>query len=167
MIEVPGYLADQLDKEAAEAKKKEEDVSRETFEEGGVDDLYVEPAERVLDPSKADASLLERMPDPTGWRMLILPYRGKAQTEGGIYIPEKVLEDGQIQTVVGYVLKQGPLAYKDTEKFPEGPWCQEKDWVVFARYAGSRFRIDGGEVRILNDDEILATISDPEDIISF
>jgi co-chaperonin GroES (HSP10) len=167
MIEVPGYLADQLDKEAAEAKKKEEDVSRETFEEGGVDDLYVEPAERVLDPSKADASLLERMPDPTGWRMLILPYRGKAQTEGGIYIPEKVLEDGQIQTVVGYVLKQGPLAYKDTEKFPEGPWCQEKDWVIFARYAGSRFRIDGGEVRILNDDEILATISDPEDIISF
>jgi co-chaperonin GroES (HSP10) len=167
MIEVPGYLADQLDKEAAEAKKKEEDVSRETFEEGGVDDLYVEPAERVLDPSKADASLLERMPYPTGWRMLILPYRGKAQTEGGIYIPEKVLEDGQIQTVVGYVLKQGPLAYKDTEKFPEGPWCQEKDWVVFARYAGSRFRIDGGEVRILNDDEILATISDPEDIISF
>ena len=167
MIEVPGYLADQLDKEAAEAKKKEEYVSRETFEEGGVDDLYVEPAERVLDPSKADASLLERMPDPTGWRMLILPYRGKAQTEGGIYIPEKVLEDGQIQTVVGYVLKQGPLAYKDTEKFPEGPWCQEKDWVVFARYAGSRFRIDGGEVRILNDDEILATISDPEDIISF
>lgn len=167
MIEVPGYLADQLDKEAAEAKKKEEDVSRETSEEGGVDDLYVNPAERVLDPSKADASLLERMPDPTGWRMLILPYRGKVQTEGGIYIPEKVLDDGQIQTVVGYVLKQGPLAYKDTEKFPEGPWCQEKDWVIFARYAGSRFRIDGGEVRILNDDEILATISDPEDIISF
>jgi co-chaperonin GroES (HSP10) len=69
--------------------------------------------------------------------------------------------------VVGYVLKQGPLAYKDELKFPNGAWCQEKDWVIFARYAGSRFRIDGGEVRILNDDEILATISDPEDIISF
>ncbi len=35
---------------------------------------------------------------------------------------------------------------------------------MFARYAGSRFQIDGGEVRILNDDEILATIMDPEDI---
>ena len=78
-----------------------------------------------------------------------------------------MLEDGQIQTVVGYVLKQGPLAYKDSEKFPNGPWCKPKDWVVFARYAGSRFRIDGGEVRILNDDEIIATISDPDDIISF
>jgi co-chaperonin GroES (HSP10) len=35
---------------------------------------------------------------------------------------------------------------------------------MFARYAGSRFSIDGGEVRILNDDEILARISDPEDV---
>ena len=77
-----------------------------------------------------------------------------------------MLDDTQIQTVVGYVIKQGPLCYRDAEKFPEGAWCQEKDWVVFARYAGSRFRIDGGECRILNDDEILATIDNPEDILS-
>ena len=43
MIEVPGYLADQLDKEAAEAKKKEEDVSRETTDKEGVDKMYVDP----------------------------------------------------------------------------------------------------------------------------
>jgi co-chaperonin GroES (HSP10) len=63
-------------------------------------------------------------------------------------------------------MKQGPLCYKDEAKFPEGPWCKTGDWVIFARYAGSRFRIEGGEVRILNDDEILAVISDPEDILS-
>ena len=132
-----------------------------------VENVYVKPDERVLDPSLLDSSLIELMPAPTGWRMLILPYRGKATSEGGIHIPDKVLEDGQIQTVVGYVLKQGPLAYKDKEKFPDGPWCNEKEWVIFARYAGSRFRIDGGEVRILNDDEILATISDPDDILNY
>lgn len=132
----------------------------------GVKSLYKEPQEKVLDPDAMDKSLLERMPQPTGWRMLILPYRGKETTESGIYIPNKVLDDGQIQTVVGYVVKQGPLCYKDTEKFPEGPWCTEKQWVVFARYAGSRFRIEGGECRIINDDEILATIDDPEDILS-
>jgi co-chaperonin GroES (HSP10) len=37
--------------------------------------------------------------------------------------------------------------------------------VVFARYAGSRMQIDGGEIRMLNDDEILGTIEDPEDLI--
>ena len=132
-----------------------------------IDRLYVAKNERVLDPSKMDKTFLERMPNPTGWRMLILPYRGKERTDGGIYLPEKVRDDGQIQTVVGYVLKQGPLAYKDKEKFPAGPWCAERDWVIFARYAGSRFRIEGGEVRLINDDEVLGTISDPEDIISW
>lgn len=131
-----------------------------------VQSMYVPKEERVLDPSKADASLIERMPSPTGWRMLILPYRGKAKTQGGVYLPDKVIDDGQLTTVVGYVMKQGPLCYKDADKFPDGPWCKQGDWVIFARYAGSRFKIEGGEVRILNDDEILAVISDPDDILS-
>jgi co-chaperonin GroES (HSP10) len=132
-----------------------------------IEDLYIKEEGRVLDPTLLDKTLLERMPTPTGWRMLILPYRGKGQTDGGIHLPDKVVEEGQIQTVVGYILKQGPLAYKDTEKFPQGPWCAEKDWIVFPRYAGSRFRIEGGEVRVINDDEVLATILDPDDIINF
>lgn len=117
-----------------------------------------------LDPSAIGKSLLDRMPEPTGWRILILPFQGKAKTAGGIFLPDEVQEKNQISTQVGYVLKVGPLAYKDPEKFPSGPWCKEKQWVMFARYAGSRFQIDGGEVRILNDDEILATILDPDDI---
>ena len=132
-----------------------------------LDKMDVEPQERVLDPSLADQSLIDRMPSPTGWRLLILPYRGKGKTEGGLYLPDKVVEDNQISTQVGFVLKMGPMAYKDPEKFPSGPWCAEKDWVMFARYAGSRFKIDGGEVRILNDDEILAKIQEPEDILHF
>ena len=125
-------------------------------------DAYVEKPK--LNPDAIGAGLLERMPEPTGWRILILPYQGKAKTAGDIFIPSEVQEKSNISTQVGYVLKVGPLAYKDTEKFPSGAWCKEKQWVMFARYAGSRFQIDGGEVRILNDDEILATILDPEDI---
>ena len=142
-----------------------ETVDLESAEEG-IKSLYKAPQPKVLDPAAMDKSLLDRMPTPTGWRMLILPYRGKETTDGGIYIPTKVLDDTQIQTVVGYVVKQGSLCYKDEQKFPDGPWCQEKQWVIFARYAGSRFRIEGGECRILNDDEILAVIDDPEDILS-
>lgn len=162
MIEVPGYLAKELE---AEKKVKQEQVAEAETE--GVAGMYVDSKARILDPTKADKSMIERMPNPTGWRMLILPYRGKTTTDGGIILTNKSLDEGQVQTVVGYVLKQGPLAYGDKDKFPDGPWCKEKDWVVFARYAGSRFRIEGGEVRLLNDDEILATIDDPEDIISF
>lgn len=135
---------------------------KEEKEKASLADVYVEKPR--LNPDAIGASLLERMPAPTGWRILILPYQGKSKTSGGIFIPSEVQEKSNISTQVGYVLKVGPLAYKDTEKFPSGAWCEEKQWVMFARYAGSRFQIDGGEVRILNDDEILATILDPEDI---
>ena len=127
---------------------------------------WVNPTERVLDPSLIDKSLKERIPSPTGWRIVVLPYKGKAKTSGGVYLPDQVIETNEISTTVGYVLKVGDLAYKDKQKFPTGPWCKEGDWIMFARYAGSRFKIEGGEVRILNDDEILASILDPEDIIN-
>jgi chaperonin GroES len=149
----------------AEAKKLDLEAASE-----GVANLasaYKDVTDKVLDPEAIGGSLLERMPSPTGWRLLILPYRGKGKTDGGIYLPDKVLEEQNVSTQVGYVLKVGDLAYKDPDKFPVGPWCEQGDWVMFARYAGSRFKIDGGEVRILNDDEILAKIQEPEDILHF
>ena len=130
-----------------------------------LDSLYVEASEKTLDPSLIDQPVLERLPAPTGWRILILPYRPPKTTKSGILFSDKTLDETQIQTVAGYVLKMGPLAYADKEKFPDGAWCQEKQWVIFARYAGSRFKIEGGEVRLLNDDEVLATIKNPEDIL--
>ncbi len=132
-----------------------------------LEDAYKEKVETTLDPSALGQSLLEKMPSPTGWRLLILPYKGKGKTESGIYLPDKVVEEQSVSTQVGYVLKVGELAYQDEDKFPDGPWCAKGDWVMFARYAGSRFKIDGGEVRILNDDEVLAKISNPEDILHF
>jgi len=71
----------------------------------------------------------------------------------------------QLATNVGYVLKVGGLSYADESKFPHGPWCKPGDWVIFGRYAGSRIQIDGGEIRLLNDDEILGIVNDPEDIL--
>lgn len=132
-----------------------------------LEDAYKEKVQTTLDPSALGQSLLEKMPSPTGWRLLILPYKGKGKTESGIYLPDKVVEEQSVSTQVGYVLKVGELAYQDEDKFPDGPWCAKGDWVMFARYAGSRFKIDGGEVRILNDDEVLAKISNPEDILHF
>ena len=41
---------------------------------------------------------------------------------------------------------------------------KKNEWVCIGRYSGSRFKIDGGEVRIINDDEVIATLLDPDDI---
>ena len=110
---------------------------------------------------------LEKMsiPNPTGWRIIVLPHKAKEKTKGGIILSDKTVAESQIATNCGLVMEVGPGAYQDEDKFPNGPWCKRKDWVLFARYAGSRINIDGGELRILNDDEILGTIDDPEDIL--
>ena len=106
-----------------------------------------------------------KLPQPTGWRMLVLPFKMKEKTKGGLVLAETTLERQQVASQVGLVLAMGPQCYKDKERYPEGPWCKVKDWVMFARYAGSRIKIDGGEMRLLNDDEVLATIDSPEDIL--
>jgi co-chaperonin GroES (HSP10) len=142
-------------------------MSKNTKNVVSIDKAYVKPEEKVLDPDKLNENSLERLPSPTGWRLLILPYRGKGKTQAGIYLPDQVVERESVGTVCGYVLKVGPLAYKDDNKFTTGPWCKEKDWIIFGRYAGARFKIDGGEVRILNDDEVIAVVQDPEDILHY
>ena len=126
-------------------------------------DAYTDDGE--LDPENLDGTVLDRIPKPTGWRIAILPYRGAKTSKGGIILSEETRAKTQLSTVCGHVLKVGDLAYKDSEKFPTGPWCKEGDWVIFGRYAGARLTIDGGEVRILNDDEIVGTVGDPEDIL--
>ena len=129
-------------------------------------------AKKAAETKAKDESLKDRLPQPTGWRILVMPYQGKDKTDGGVYVPDAVREREGRATVVAYVLKVGPLAYRDNQKFSESldatlvprPWCQEGDWVCIGRYAGSRFQIEGGEVRIINDDEVIATIIDPDDI---
>lgn len=147
-------------------KIKQERAGAEQAPAASVDSAYVNANDRVLDPALLDKPLLERLPQPTGWRVLVMPYAGAQKTQGGLYIPDEVRDREAVATVVAYVLKIGPLAYKDPGKFgPDAePWCKEGQWVAIGRYSGSRFKIDGGEVRIINDDEVIATIMEPTDI---
>ena len=112
-------------------------------------------------------SVVDQLPNPSGYRMLVLPFTPKEKTKGGIIFSQESLDKARIATNCGYVLKLGPLCYHDKDKFPTGPWCKEKDWVIFARYAGSRLPIEGGEVRLLNDDEVLGTVKDPESVLHY
>jgi co-chaperonin GroES (HSP10) len=148
---------------AQKMKKEKEAVNADS---SSVDSAYVDTRDRVLDPALLDKPLLERLPQPTGWRVLVMPYQGASKTQGGLHIPDEIRDREAVATVVAYVLKVGPLAYKDPDKFGKKgePWCEAGQWVCIGRYSGSRFKIDGGEVRIINDDEVIATIHEPDDI---
>tara|TARA_R110002126_G_scaffold168280_1_gene316727 strand:+ start:283 stop:765 length:483 start_codon:yes stop_codon:yes gene_type:complete len=152
------YLPDHV------AQKLNEDKETASADPSALDAAYVDTQERVLEPSLLDKSLLERLPQPTGWRLLVMPYQGKSVMKSGLHIPDEVRQRETVATVVAYVMKLGPLAYKDSDKFGDLPWCKEGQWVCIGRYSGSRFKIDGGEVRIINDDEVIATILEPDDV---
>ena len=122
------------------------------------------PEPEALSPENIGTETVDELPEPSGYRILVLPFTPKNKTKGGILFSQESLDRARIATTCGYVLKMGDLAYKDKDKFGE-PWCKKGDWVIFARYAGSRLPIEGGEVRILNDDEVLGTVKDPESLL--
>ena len=117
-----------------------------------------------LNPNNIGQETVDQLPDPSGWRLLVLPFTPPSKSKGGLIYSQETLDKARIATTCGYVLKMGPLCYTE-EKFTSGPWCKKGDWVIFARYAGSRLPIEGGEVRLLNDDEVLGTIKDPEAVL--
>ena len=136
----------------------------------GLEDKYEEekknqaPEKEPLNPDNIGDETVNELPEPSGYRLLVLPFTPKNKTKGGIIFSQETLDRARIATTCGYVLKMGPLCYKD-EKFTSGPWCKKGDWVIFARYAGSRLPIEGGEVRLLNDDEVLGIIKNPESVL--
>ena len=139
----------------------------------GLEDKYEEEnqlqsidAKEPLSPENIGSDTVDQLPNPSGYRILVLPFTPKEKTKGGILFSQESLDKARIATTCGYVLKMGDLAYQDKDKFGE-PWCKKGDWVIFARYAGSRLPIEGGEVRILNDDEVLGTVKDPESLLHF
>ena len=156
-----------MSKELLSTSKKEvpkhKNALEEKYKEQKVES--VEETKRIDETNVG--SIKDELPQPSGWRLLVLPFTPKEKTKGGIIIAQESLDKARIATNCGYVVKMGPMAYGDKEKFPTGPWCKEKDWVIFARYAGSRLPIEGGEVRLLNDDEVLGTIKDPESVLHY
>ena len=74
-IQVPDHVAKSIE---ADLKAKEQDKTETPEQEVEENTAYVAGAARVLDPTLLEKSFLDRMPQPTGWRMLILPYAGKA-----------------------------------------------------------------------------------------
>jgi chaperonin GroES len=107
-----------------------------------------------------DAAITARLPQPSGYRLLIAIPEVSEKTPGGVYVPDALKAAEETASLVGYVVRVGPEAYTG-EKFPNGPWCKEGDFILFRSYSGTRFRVLGKEFRIINDDTVEAVVEDP------
>jgi chaperonin GroES len=110
---------------------------------------------------EVDQKIATKIPDPSGYKLLIKPLEVQEKTESGIYMPDALKSAEQTASVIGFVVKMGPDAYKDESKFPNGPYCKEGDFVIFRSYSGTRFKIEKQEFRLINDDTVEAVVDDP------
>lgn len=87
-------------------------------------------------------------------RLLVRRIEEQETQKGGLIIPDSAKEkpqQGQVLAVgSGRVLENGT-------RLP--PEVQAGDKVLFGKYTGSEVRIDGQEVLILREDEVLAVMS--------
>jgi co-chaperonin GroES (HSP10) len=109
----------------------------------------------------------KQLPKPTGYRILCaIPEAEKQfeESEVGLIKADETMRNEETLTTVLFVVELGPDCYKDTTKFPTGPWCKQGDFVLVRPYAGSRLVIHGREFRIINDDTVEGIVDDPRGI---
>lgn len=121
------------------------------------------------DEQKQPAELTEaefeaQLPKPVGYRLLIALPKVEEVFESGIIKADRTVYEEKILTVVGLVLDMGEEAYADKTRYPNGPWCKVGDYVLFRANTGTRFKVDGVEYRIMNDDSIEAVVADPRGV---
>lgn len=118
-------------------------------------------------PKEPEVPLEDRakqLPDPAGYRILCGIPDIEEKTAGGIFKSDETMKFEELTTPVLFVLKIGPDAFKDTTRFPSGPWCKEGDFILTRPHAGSRVKIHGREFRLINDDSVEAVVEDPRGI---
>ena len=88
-----------------------------------------------------DEDVARKIPEPTGYKLLIKPLEVKEKTEAGIYMPDALKQAEQTASVIGFVVKAGPDAYKDTGKFPNGRTVRKVTSQFFARIPAHGLRL--------------------------
>ena len=97
---------------------------------------------------------------PAGPRILVKPDEFMREYQSQIQIPETVKDRSQYAQTAGYVVKIGNTAYQQREFGNGVAWCEPGDRVAFARYGGISVKAKGEQFRLLNDDDIVAVLSD-------
>ena len=92
---------------------------------------------------------------PLGDRVVIQPTPREEMTKSGIVLPDTAKEKPQ----EGKVISAGPGRLTD-EGTREPMDVKEGDTVLYAKYAGTEFKIEGEELLIISQKDILAIVEE-------
>jgi co-chaperonin GroES (HSP10) len=113
----------------------------------------------------SDEELEIQLPRPVGYRVLVaLPEIEETYENTKVLKTNTEMRNEHIMSILGLVIDMGGQAYNDKERFGDTPWCKVGDYVMFRANTGTRFKIDGKEYRLMNDDSIEAVVADPRGV---
>ncbi|MBI1914116.1 MAG: co-chaperone GroES [Planctomycetes bacterium] len=90
---------------------------------------------------------------PLDDRVVVEPLEAEEKTAGGILLPDTAKQKPQR----GRVLAVGPGKLRDNGERSTLA-LQKGDEVIFGRYSGSDIEIDGREIKIMRETDILAKV---------
>jgi co-chaperonin GroES (HSP10) len=122
-------------------------------------------SEAVAEIQLTQEDIENQLPVPVGYRVLVaLPQVDETYGESGLVKSAATISQEHVMSIIGLVLDMGEQAYSDADRFPTGPWCKQGDYVMFRANTGTRFKVNGVEYRLMNDDSIEAIVADPRGI---
>lgn len=105
-----------------------------------------------------------QIPDPATYHLLCVLPKAEEEYESGLVKAGQTMHYEEVLSPVLFVIKMGPDAYADKTRFPHGPSCKVGDFVLVRPNTGTRIKIHGAEMRLINDDSVEATVQDPRGI---
>jgi co-chaperonin GroES (HSP10) len=120
---------------------------------------------RVVEAPVSPEEWEAQLPKPCGYRLLVALPDVSDHYEGSTLLKtDSEIKKEYIMSIMGAVIDMGSAAYTDKDRFPTGPWCKVGDYVMFRMNTGTRFKVNGKEFRLMNDDSIEAVVPDPRGI---
>jgi co-chaperonin GroES (HSP10) len=104
-----------------------------------------------------------QVPDPVTYHLLCVLPKAEEEYESGLLKAGQTMHFEEVLSPVLFVVKMGPDAYKDPQRFNR-PSCKVGDFVLVRPNTGTRLKIHGQEFRIINDDSVEAVVQDPRGI---
>ena len=129
-----------------------------------MNELLISDGETTTVLPETEAEKARQVPDPVTYHLLCVVPKAEEEYESGLLKAGQTQHYEELLSPVLFVVKMGPDAYKDPLRFPSGPSCKVGDFVLVRPNTGTRLKIHGQEFRIINDDSVEATNTDPRGV---
>lgn len=95
--------------------------------------------------------------------VLVATYIRPEKTSGGIFLPDAAKEEDLYQGKVGLVIKLGPAAFNDPDRFGDKV-PKVGDWIVYRVGDAWDLQVKKVHCRLIRDTNVRLIVNDPEEI---